>query len=141
MPPGLGANPLDQKLAIGQRPRVGDLCSNLGLAGVEAEQGGDRRDHVLQGKVGAPGHDVGRVKLDRSQGDATLVLADARLDEGAQEGGDDAAGGTPRGGPECEEGDARGGGEGEVSGEGVWVADAGRVAVSPFLMTLLQVLN
>lgn len=54
-----------------------------------------------------------------------MGLADARGDEVGEQGKDcGVAGRAPRGGPEGEERSAGGGGEGEVGGEGIWIADA-----------------
>lgn len=99
---GLVANPLSQELAVGKFSCVGDLCLSLGLAGVEAEEGGDGIDHVGECKVRGAGHDVRAVELDKGKGDAALGLAYTGLNEGAQQRGDGAAGRAPRGSPECE---------------------------------------
>lgn len=124
MPAGLGPDPLLEEGAVPQLVPVGDLGGELGLAGVEAEQGGHAGDHV--GGAEGGGGDVGAVVLDLAVGDAALLGADPGLDELAEERGDLVAGGAPRGGPEGEEGPARGGRELEVGGELVLVADAVR---------------
>lgn len=92
MPLGLSPDPFLEKLLVGKLPRIRQLGRRLGLSAVKAQQRGDAGDHIGHGKIGAPGHDIGRVKLDRSKGNAALILAHAGLDKFPDEGADDFAG-------------------------------------------------
>lgn len=127
MTSGFILNPLGQEVFISQTSGISHLGGSLSLTGVEAEQSGYRCNHVGHGEaLGAGRHDVGTVKLDWRKGDAALGLANARLDEGADEGLDVTAGWAPRRGPEGQEGRARGRREGEMGLECVIVADWGK---------------
>ncbi|KAJ2966101.1 hypothetical protein NUW58_g10746 [Xylaria curta] len=70
-----------------------------GLAGVEAQQRRDARDHVRHAQPPAntaAAHDVRRVVLDRAERYPALCLADAGLDQGVEQWAYDAAGAAPR---------------------------------------------
>ena len=127
MATGFVLDPLGEKLTIGQLPAIGNLGGGLGLAGVETEKCGYGGDHVGHGEtVGASGHDVGAVEFYGCEGDAAMLLANAGLDQGANEGLDGAAGWAPRCGPQRQQRDTRGRRYGEICLESVIVADSVR---------------
>lgn len=112
MPSRLIPDPVDEELPVGQFPRIDDLGARLRLARIKAQQRGDRSNHVRHGealRVRRAGHDVRAVELDGGKGHAAFWLADARLDEGLDQGEDVSACRTPGGGPEGEEGGSSGG--------------------------------
>lgn len=125
MPTSFVLYPLGEKLTIGQLPAVGDFGGGLGLAGIKGEEGGYGGDHVCHGKtVGAGRHDVGAVKLYGGERDAAVLLADAGLDERAEEGLDGATSRAPRRRPQRQERDAGGRGDGEIGLKGIIVANS-----------------
>lgn len=125
MPFGLVANPLDEKLSVGELPTIRDSRGRLGLAGVEAQQRRDGGDHVRHGKgVGATAHDVGAIKLYGGKAHAALCLANARFHERLEQRLHGAARRAVRRRPEGQERRARRRRVQEVRLEGVCVTDA-----------------
>ena len=74
-PPGLGPDPFLQPLPIGHHPGIGDLCLQLGLTAIEAQERRHAPDEVGHTQVAA--QDVWAVVLDLAEGHAALLLADA----------------------------------------------------------------
>lgn len=102
MPARLSPDPLFQKVFVLELVPIGNLGSNLCLAGIKAQQGRDTVDHVSEPQAGA--YHVRCVILDLTKADAAFGLTHARFDKVFDEWGDLMAGTAPAG---CPEGDER----------------------------------
>lgn len=84
LPPGLRSDPFLEPLSIRHLLGIRDLCLELGLASIEAQQRGHAGKKVRHAQVAA--QYVWRVELDLAEGDAALFLADARRYEIIEDG-------------------------------------------------------
>ena len=99
--PSLGPDPFFQKSVVRQFLAIRNLGLDLCLLGVEAQERWDGVDHV--GDAQSSLHDVWRVVFYSAVRNTSLGLANTRLDELTEKGGDYPACWTPGGCPERQE--------------------------------------